>query len=133
MNDRPIAREVVAVDGHYGVRVLELVSGDANQKGPVRVISRSTILVLAFCWQVSCWRFASLAVAGRRRRLNLLVIEVAGRLPGKIPSEVFKLKHYRVLRPNAGLFPSTNMSSLRYIKGANMKIDERKAFEYSET
>jgi flagellar motor switch protein FliN/FliY len=34
VNDRLIARgEVVAVDGHYGVRVLELVSGDAAQKG----------------------------------------------------------------------------------------------------
>jgi flagellar motor switch protein FliN len=34
VNDRLIARgEVVAVDGHYGVRVLELVSGDAPQKG----------------------------------------------------------------------------------------------------
>lgn len=34
VNDRLIARgEVVAVDGHYGVRVLELVSGDATQKG----------------------------------------------------------------------------------------------------
>ena len=33
VNDRLIARgEVVAVDGHYGVRVLELVSGDAAQK-----------------------------------------------------------------------------------------------------
>jgi len=34
VNDRLIARgEVVAVDGHYGVRVLELVSGDGAQKG----------------------------------------------------------------------------------------------------
>jgi flagellar motor switch protein FliN len=34
VNDRLIARgEVVAVDGHYGVRVLELVSGEATQKG----------------------------------------------------------------------------------------------------
>jgi len=34
VNDRLIARgEVVSVDGHYGVRVLELVSGDAAQKG----------------------------------------------------------------------------------------------------
>jgi hypothetical protein len=36
--------------------------------------------------------------------------------------EVFRLKHYRVVRPyavrrNTGLIPSTNMSSLRYIKG----------------
>lgn len=34
VNDRLIARgEVVAVDGHYGVRVLELVSGDGTQRG----------------------------------------------------------------------------------------------------
>jgi flagellar motor switch protein FliN/FliY len=34
VNDRVIARgEVVAVDGHYGVRVLELVSGDNPGKG----------------------------------------------------------------------------------------------------
>jgi flagellar motor switch protein FliN len=34
VNDRVIARgEVVAVDGHYGVRVLELVSGDSPGKG----------------------------------------------------------------------------------------------------
>lgn len=34
VNDRVIARgEVVAVDGHYGVRVLELVSGETSGKG----------------------------------------------------------------------------------------------------
>lgn len=34
VNDRVIARgEVVAVDGHYGVRVLELVSGESSGKG----------------------------------------------------------------------------------------------------
>jgi len=34
VNDRVIARgEVVAVDGHYGVRVLELVSGDTPENG----------------------------------------------------------------------------------------------------
>jgi flagellar motor switch protein FliN/FliY len=34
VNDRVIARgEVVAVDGHYGVRVLELVSGESPGKG----------------------------------------------------------------------------------------------------
>jgi flagellar motor switch protein FliN/FliY len=33
VNDRVIARgEVVAVDGHYGVRVLELVSGESSGK-----------------------------------------------------------------------------------------------------
>jgi flagellar motor switch protein FliN/FliY len=33
VNDRVIARgEVVAVDGHYGVRVLELVSGESPGK-----------------------------------------------------------------------------------------------------
>ena len=34
VNDRVIARgEVVAVDGHYGVRVLELISGDTPGNG----------------------------------------------------------------------------------------------------
>jgi len=34
VNDRVIARgEVVAVDGNYGVRVLELVSGESPGKG----------------------------------------------------------------------------------------------------
>ncbi len=34
VNDRVIARgEVVAVDGHYGVRVLELVSNESSMKG----------------------------------------------------------------------------------------------------
>ena len=34
VNDRVIARgEVVAVDGHYGVRVLELVSGESPGRG----------------------------------------------------------------------------------------------------
>jgi flagellar motor switch protein FliN/FliY len=34
VNDRVIARgEVVAIDGHYGVRVLELVSGESSRKG----------------------------------------------------------------------------------------------------
>ena len=77
------------------------------------------IIFLAACLLAGvCWRFASLKLAGRRRRLHLLAIEV--RLSDSLErfhQEVFKLKHYRVLRPNAGLFPSTNMSSLRYIKG----------------
>jgi hypothetical protein len=70
-----------------------------------------------------CWPFASRALAGRRRRLNLLAIEL--RLTDALEmfdQEVFKLKHYRVLRPgssgaNPGLIPSTNTSSLRYMRG----------------
>ena len=80
--------------------------------------SRFTILVLACLLAGFCWRFACLKLAGRRRRRNLLAIET--RLADSLEmfhQEVFKLKHYRVLRPIAGLFPSTNMSSLRYIKG----------------
>ena len=82
------------------------------------MIIRSIELVLAFLLAGVCWRFASLKLAGRRRRLNLLAMEL--RLADSLErfhQEVFKLKHYRVLRPNAGLFPSTKMSSLRYIKG----------------
>jgi hypothetical protein len=82
------------------------------------VISRFTVLVLAGLVASVGWRFASLKLAGRRRRLNLLAIEV--RLADSLERfhrEVFKLKHYRVLRPNAGFFCSTNMSSLRYIRG----------------
>ena len=82
------------------------------------MIIRSIELVLAFFLAGVCWKFASLKLAVRRRRLNLLAMEL--RLADSLErfdQEVFKLKHYRVLRPNAGLFPSTNMSSLRYIKG----------------
>jgi hypothetical protein len=80
--------------------------------------SRFTILVLACLLAGVCGRFASLKLAGRRRRMNLLAIEI--RLADSLErfhQEVFKLKHYRVLRPNARLFRSTNMSSLRYVKG----------------
>jgi hypothetical protein len=69
------------------------------------------------------WKFARRAQAGRKRRLRLLEMEL--RLAAAsvaFRQEVFRLKHYRVLRPNAfprkaGLFPSTKVSSLRYIKG----------------
>ena len=82
------------------------------------MISQFMEFVLACLLAGVCWRFASLKLAGRRRLLNLLAIEVG--LADSLESfhqEVFKLKHYRVLRPNAGFFSSTNMSSLRYIKG----------------
>ena len=87
------------------------------------MISRITMFLIAFLLAGVCWRFASLKLAGRRRRLNLLAIEV--RLADSLErfhQEVFKLKHYRVLRPkvlsrNIGLFSSTKVNSLRYIKG----------------
>lgn len=87
------------------------------------MIIRITFLVLAGLLAGFCWRLASRRLATRRRRLNLLAIEWRlGDSMEMFRGEVLKLKHYRVLRPtvsgaNAGLFPSTNMSSLRYIKG----------------
>ena len=129
VNDRVIARgEVVAVDGHYGVRVLELVSGESPGKEHLTVISRIAILVLAgmsaSVLAGLCWRLARRAQAGRKRRLHhCWKWSCAWRMPSEaLHQEVFRLKHYRVLRPNAsgrnaGLIPSTNVSSLRYIKG----------------
>jgi hypothetical protein len=87
------------------------------------VISRIAILLLACALVALCWRFARRALADRKRRLRRLEIEL--RLADALEAfhrEVFRLKHYRVLRPNAsgrnaGLILSTNVSSLRYIKG----------------
>ena len=70
-----------------------------------------------------CWKLAQRARASRKRRVHLLEMEL--RLADAwetFHQEVFRLKHYRVLRPstsvrNAGLIPSTKVSSLRYIKG----------------
>ena len=70
-----------------------------------------------------CWRFARRAQAGRKRRLRLLEMELRLAAASEaFHEEVFRLKHYRVLRSNAvrrnaGFIPSTNVSSLRYIKG----------------
>jgi len=90
------------------------------------VISRIAILVLssvtASVLAVVAWTAARRARAGRKRRLRLLEMEL--RLAAASESfheEVFRLKHYRVLRPGArrstGFIPSTKLSSLRYIKG----------------
>jgi hypothetical protein len=71
-----------------------------------------------------CWKLASRAHADRKRHLHRLEMEL--RLTNALETfhqEVFRLKHYRVLRPKApepavtGLIPSTKVSSLRYIKG----------------
>ena len=70
-----------------------------------------------------CWRLARRARADRKRRRRRMEIEL--RLTDALETfhqEVFRLKHYRVLRPtapgrNAEFIPSTNVSSLRYIKG----------------
>jgi hypothetical protein len=69
------------------------------------------------------WRLARRARAGRKRRLNQLEMELRlANASEAFHQGVFRLKHYRVLRStaagrNAGLFPSTKVSSLRYIKG----------------
>jgi len=86
-------------------------------------MGRITILLLAILLASLCWRLARRVRADRKRRLRQLKMEL--RLADALETfhqEVFRLKHCRVLRPsasgrNAGLFPSTNMSSLRYIKG----------------
>ena len=69
------------------------------------------------------WKLAQRAKADRKRRVRRLEVELrlANALEG-FQKEVFRLKHYSVLRQdalrrNAGLFPSTNVHSLRYIKG----------------
>jgi hypothetical protein len=70
------------------------------------------------------WKLAHRARADRKRHLHRLEMEL--RLTDALETfhrEVFRLKHYRVLRPKApepaatGLIPSTKVSSLRYIKG----------------
>jgi hypothetical protein len=69
------------------------------------------------------WRLARRARADRKRRVRRLEMEL--RLTDSLErfqKEVFRLKHYPVLRQdtlrrNAGLIPSTNPKTLRYIKG----------------
>jgi cytochrome b561 len=87
------------------------------------VIGRIAILLLACALVRLCWRLVQRARASRKQRLHRLEIELrlADAFEG-FHQEVFRLKHYGVLRPNAsgrnaGLIPSTNVSSLRYIKG----------------
>lgn len=69
------------------------------------------------------WRIARRAQTGRKRRLRLLEMKLRlADASEAFHQEVLRLKHYRVLRPNAvrrnaGLIPSTNVTSLRYIKG----------------
>jgi len=69
------------------------------------------------------WRFARRARVDRMRRLRLLAMELRlADASEALQRTVFRLKHYRVVRPNgvrqnAGLIPSTNVRSLRYIKG----------------
>lgn len=85
--------------------------------------SQITILLLVSVLAGLCWRLASRARAGRKRRLRLLEMELRLAAASEaFHEEVFRLKHYRVLRPNAsrrnaGFIPSTKVSSLRYIKG----------------
>jgi hypothetical protein len=91
------------------------------------VISRIAILlatsVVASVLVGLVWIIARRARAGRKRRLRLLEMELRLAAASEaFHEEVFRLKHYRVLRPtasrrNAGLIPSTKVSSLRYIKG----------------
>ena len=91
------------------------------------MISRIAILVLAgmaaSLLASHFWRLARRAQAARKKRLHRLEMELRlADAAEMFHEEVFRLKHYRVLRPNApgrnaGLIPSTNVSSLRYIKG----------------
>ena len=87
------------------------------------MISRVAILLLICVLASVCWSLARRARAGRKRRLRLLEMELRlADASEAFHQEVLRLKNYRVLRPNAirrnaKLIPSTNVSSLRYIKG----------------
>lgn len=69
------------------------------------------------------WRVARRAQNGRKRRLRLLEMELRLAAASEVfRQEVLRLRHYKVLRSNvvrrnSGLIFSTNVSSLRYIKG----------------
>ena len=90
-------------------------------------MSRIAILLLATTLASTLaglvWRVARRARAGRKRRLRFLEMELRLAAASEaFHEEVFRLKHYRVLRSNAsrrntGFIPSTKVSSLRYIKG----------------
>ena len=90
------------------------------------MISRIAILVFssvaASVLAVVAWTAAQRARAGRKRRLRLLEMELRLAAASEaFREEVFRLKHYRVLRPvsrrDTGFIPSTKVSSLRYIRG----------------
>ena len=91
------------------------------------MISRIAILLLASMLASlltgMAWGVARRARAGRKRRLRLLEMELRlADASEAFHQEVLRLKHYRVLRPNASrwnarFIPSTKVSSLRYIKG----------------
>ena len=87
------------------------------------MIGRITLLLLISVLASLIWRFARRARAGRKRRLRRLEMELRlADASEAFHQEVFRLEHYRVLRPNAsrrnaGFIPSTKVSSLRYIKG----------------
>ena len=87
------------------------------------MIDRIAILLLVSVLASVCWSLARRARAGRKRRTRLLEMELRLAAASEaFHEEVFRLKHYRVLRPTAsrrkaGFIPSTNVSSLRYIKG----------------
>ena len=71
---------------------------------------------------VRLWILARRARTGRRQHLRKLEMELSMDALETFRQEVFRLKHYRVVPPkapaqNAGLIPSTKVSSLRYIKG----------------
>ena len=84
---------------------------------------QTTILLLAGLLAALCWRFAWRARIGRKRRQNCLKMEL--RLQEALEvvhQELLRLRHGRVVRPivsgpKVGFIPSTNASSLRYIKG----------------
>ena len=84
---------------------------------------RTTILLLAGLLACLCCRFAWRARVGWKRRQNWLKMDL--RLEEALEvvhQELLRLKHRQVVRPSssglkAGLIPSTNVRSLRYIKG----------------
>ena len=90
------------------------------------MISRIAILVTASLTAsvlaIISWRAARRARAGRKRRVRLLEMELRLAAASEaFHEEVFRLKHYRVLRPasrrDTRFIPSTKVSSLRYIRG----------------
>ena len=72
---------------------------------------------------VGLCKIARRARNGRKRRLRVFEMELRLAAASELfHQEVLRLRHYRVLRSNvirrnSGLILSTNVSSLRYIKG----------------
>jgi len=90
------------------------------------VIHRTVILVagsfLLACVLARLYILARRARAGQKRRMQVLDMELRMDALETFRREVFRLKHYRVLRSkvpsrNIGLFSSIKVNSLRYIKG----------------